>query len=119
MLCQLWGRRHNWLESQTWATGQEKTQLVGEGSPRGGLVIFHDARLEALCPEAQAVQWPLSPPGALVCAADMWESLCSPHRTPRTLFPSSSCMFVVGGIQKEEPNAEGKMGREQQRSLTS
>ena len=28
-------------------------------------------------------------------------------------------MFVVGGVQKEDPNAEGKIGREQQRSLSS
>lgn len=40
MLCQLWRRRSNWLESQTWAMGKEESVLE-EGSLGVGFRISH------------------------------------------------------------------------------
>ena len=75
MLCQLRGRQNNWLEAQTRVMckrGQSRWEV-----PQGGLGNSHDARLEALCPEAQALRWPLSPPGAL-CVGESLQSTPDP-----------------------------------------
>lgn len=100
-----------------------KEDRTGWGRVPQRLGIFHDARLEALCREAPALQQPLSPPGALVCAVD-YGGVSEAHNRLQGPSFQASCMSVVGGVQDEEPSAStqvqcrGEDGVGQQRPLT-